>query len=88
MLFLDGERPLAARQREAARRFWGRLLERADLECGSREEVEIALGIATLLLAVPVGFGAAHQGGAMVVLGLLLWLNHELRVARVPGDSA
>jgi heme A synthase len=39
------------------------------------------LGIATLLLAVPVGLGAAHQGGAMVVLGLLLWLNHELRVA-------
>jgi cytochrome c oxidase assembly protein subunit 15 len=37
---------------------------------------------------VPVGLGAAHQGGAMVVLGVLLWLNHELRVARLPGDSA
>ena len=49
--------------------------------------IQIALGIATLLLAVPVGLGAAHQGGAMVVLGLLLWLNHELRVARAPGDS-
>ncbi|HMW57835.1 MAG: heme A synthase [Candidatus Accumulibacter phosphatis] len=49
--------------------------------------IQIALGIATLLLAVPVGLGAAHQGGAMVVLGLLLWLNHELRVARVSGDS-
>jgi cytochrome c oxidase assembly protein subunit 15 len=49
--------------------------------------IQIALGIATLLLAVPVGLGAAHQGGAMVVLGLLLWLNHELRAARVPGDS-
>jgi cytochrome c oxidase assembly protein subunit 15 len=43
--------------------------------------VQIGLGIATLLLAVPVGLGAAHQGGAMVVLGLLLWLNHELRLA-------
>ncbi len=41
---------------------------------------QIALGIATLLLAVPVALGAAHQGGAMVVFGVLLWLNHELRV--------
>ena len=43
--------------------------------------MQIALGIATLLLAVPVALGAAHQGGAMVVFGVLLWLNHELRVA-------
>ena len=42
---------------------------------------QIALGIATLLLAVPVALGAAHQGGSMVVFGVLLWLNHELRVA-------
>lgn len=42
---------------------------------------QIALGIATLLLAVPIPLGAAHQGGAMVVFGILLWLNHELRVA-------
>lgn len=42
---------------------------------------QISLGIATLLLAVPVGLGAAHQGGAVVVFGALLWLNHELRVA-------
>ena len=42
---------------------------------------QIALGIATLLMAVPVALGAAHQGGAMVVFGILLWLNHELRVA-------
>ena len=40
---------------------------------------QIALGIATLLTQVPVGLGAAHQGGAMVVFGLILWLNHELR---------
>ena len=46
--------------------------------------VQITLGIATLLLAVPVALGAAHQGGSMVVFGTLLWLNHELRVARVP----
>ncbi len=43
---------------------------------------QIALGIATLLAAVPVALGAAHQGGAMVLFGVVLWLNHELRVFR------
>ncbi|MDQ5904802.1 MAG: heme a synthase [Pseudomonadota bacterium] len=42
---------------------------------------QITLGIATLLMAVPVPLGAAHQGGAMVVFCILLWLNHEIRVA-------
>jgi len=45
---------------------------------------QIALGIATLLTFVPepvVTLAAAHQGGAMVVFGILLWVNHELRVA-------
>ncbi len=41
--------------------------------------VQIALGIGTLLLAVPVALGAAHQGGALVVFALALLLNHELR---------
>ncbi|MDP2795763.1 MAG: COX15/CtaA family protein [Sulfurisoma sp.] len=42
--------------------------------------IQIGLGITTLLLAVPVTWGAAHQGGSMVFFGVLLWLNHELRV--------
>ena len=50
--------------------------------------LQIALGIATLLLAVPVPLGAAHQGGAMVVFGFLLWLNHELRVPHRPAGKA
>jgi heme a synthase len=45
---------------------------------------QITLGILTLLFAVPVALGAAHQGGAMVVFGVLLWLNHELRVEISP----
>ena len=49
---------------------------------------QLGLGIATLLLAVPVTLGAAHQGGAMVVLAVLLWLNHALRVQRVADGSA
>ncbi len=42
---------------------------------------QISLGIATVLQAVPVALGAAHQAGAMVLLAVLLWVNHELRVA-------
>jgi cytochrome c oxidase assembly protein subunit 15 len=41
--------------------------------------LQIALGIATLLLAVPVALGAAHQGGAVLLLGAALLLNHALR---------
>ena len=50
--------------------------------------IQISLGIATLLLAVPVALGTAHQGGSMVVFGALLWLNHELRVVRGPAAIA
>jgi heme A synthase len=32
-------------------------------------------------MAVPVALGAAHQGFAMVLFGLMLWVNHELRAA-------
>jgi cytochrome c oxidase assembly protein subunit 15 len=42
--------------------------------------VQITLGILTLLHAVPVALGAAHQGGAMVLMAVVLWVNHELRV--------
>jgi cytochrome c oxidase assembly protein subunit 15 len=41
---------------------------------------QIALGIATLLHGVPVLLGAAHQGGAMILFGIVLWVNHQLRV--------
>jgi len=42
-----------------------------------------ALGIATLLLGVPVALGAAHQGGAVVLLAAALWHAHASR--RRPG---
>lgn len=41
--------------------------------------VQVGLGIATLLLAVPVPLAAAHQAGALVFFALVLWVNHELR---------
>lgn len=42
---------------------------------------QIGLGIATLLNAVPVALGTAHQGGALVVLTIAVALNHALRKA-------
>jgi cytochrome c oxidase assembly protein subunit 15 len=40
---------------------------------------QVALGITTLLLAVPVALGAAHQAGALVVFTVALYLAHALR---------
>jgi len=41
--------------------------------------VQFSLGIATLLLVVPVSLGALHQAGALVLLGLLLTALYFLR---------
>jgi cytochrome c oxidase assembly protein subunit 15 len=41
--------------------------------------LQVALGIATLVLAVPPALGAAHQGGALLVLTAALWLARSLR---------
>jgi cytochrome c oxidase assembly protein subunit 15 len=43
--------------------------------------VQLALGISTLVLHVPVPLGAAHQGGALVLFALSLWTAHALRRA-------
>lgn len=39
---------------------------------------QVALGISTLLLHVPVSLGAAHQGGAVVLLSAMLYVSHTL----------
>jgi cytochrome c oxidase assembly protein subunit 15 len=41
--------------------------------------LQISLGIATLLLAVPVLLGAAHQGGALLLFTSALLASHRLR---------
>ncbi len=41
--------------------------------------VQVSLGIATLLLQVPVALAASHQAGAMVLFGLVIWANHAIR---------
>ncbi|HEX7953589.1 MAG TPA: COX15/CtaA family protein, partial [Burkholderiales bacterium] len=60
---------LPARARRAADLFLGMLV------------VQIALGISTLLLVVPLPLAAAHQGGAVLLLTAALWASHELRAA-------
>ena len=44
---------------------------------GAAFVVQAALGIATLLLGVPVALAAAHQGGAVLLLAAALWFGHE-----------
>jgi cytochrome c oxidase assembly protein subunit 15 len=41
--------------------------------------LQVALGIATVLLAVPVLLGAAHQAVAMLLFTVMLYLVHALR---------
>ena len=41
---------------------------------------QLALGIATLLLVVPVPLAVAHQGGALILFGAALWVWREMRV--------
>ncbi len=67
--------------------FWFRL-QRADVGRRTRMAshgllvmlgLQVALGIFTLLLIVPMALAAAHQAGALAVLTIALFLNHELR---------
>lgn len=43
--------------------------------------IQAALGIATLLLAVPVPLAASHQAGAVLLFAAALWTAHELRAS-------
>jgi len=45
--------------------------------------LQAALGITTLLLGVPVGFGAAHQGGAVLLFAAAIWSAHSVRARPV-----
>lgn len=43
--------------------------------------VQVGLGVAAVLLRIPVPVAAAHQGGAVVFLALALWTAFELKRA-------
>lgn len=45
---------------------------------------QVALGITTLLLEVPVSIASLHQVGAVVLMSAMLWCVHQLRA---PGDG-
>ncbi len=47
--------------------------------------LQITLGILTLLYQVPVDLGAAHQGGAVLVLTVVIALLHRQRVSSMAG---
>lgn len=49
--------------------------------------VQVVLGISTLLMAVPVGLGAAHQGGAALLLAATLFTLHEAGWERKAGRA-
>jgi cytochrome c oxidase assembly protein subunit 15 len=59
--------PLAPRARLAGNHLLGLLA------------LQFALGVATLLLVVPIPLAAAHQGGAVLLLTAALLANHSLR---------
>ena len=40
--------------------------------------LQVILGISTLLMHVPIALAAAHQVGAMVLLGAALFTSHVL----------
>lgn len=46
---------------------------------GAAVIAQALLGIVTLLYAVPVALGAAHQAGAVLVLTLALATHHAVR---------
>jgi len=41
--------------------------------------IQLLLGVSTLLLVVPVWLGVTHQGGAMILFSIALFLLHSLR---------
>jgi cytochrome c oxidase assembly protein subunit 15 len=50
--------------------------------------VQIALGIATIVYAVPLPFALAHQANAMIVFALALWALHSAYAASAWSRSA
>lgn len=45
---------------------------------------QFLLGIITLLHGVPVTLGGMHQGGAVLLLGTVIWLSHRMQSANRP----
>lgn len=46
--------------------------------------LQVGMGISTLLLYVPTPLAASHQLGSLSLLSMALWLNYELKSAKIP----
>lgn len=58
-----------------------RQVRRAAIATGSFLTLQYALGVATLLMVVPVPLAAIHQGNAFLAFAAVLWGLHALRPA-------
>lgn len=63
-----------------------RSVRRAGLATAAAALLQMGLGIATLVMAVPVGLGVAHQSGALLVVTGLLVVRH-LSAPATPEDG-
>ena len=59
-------------------RFDDRRVTRSFKLVGMMAIIQLALGVATLLMQVPVTLGALHQAGALLLLGAMLYNIHAL----------
>ena len=50
--------------------------------------LQVSLGIATLMLHVPVPLAAVHQGGSLALLSFALWFAHALRPLPITAAAA
>ncbi|KAG5188010.1 COX15-like protein [Tribonema minus] len=76
---------LLAARRGGAGALWSALpaeARRAQLAMATVATGQVTLGVATLLLYVPLPLAAAHQAGALALLGTSVWSVHALRFAR------
>lgn len=55
-------------------------LRRSAILLASLTLLQFSLGVFTLLYKVPVSLGAAHQGGAILLFGLTLWVSMQFNV--------
>jgi len=58
-------------------------MKSAALALGAMGWCQVAMGVTTLLLYVPVPVAAAHQSGALVTLSLAMWLAHEIKLMKL-----
>jgi len=49
-------------------------------------QLQVSLGITTLLMYVPVSLGSAHQAGALTLFSVVLALIHSVRSPRALGS--